>query len=187
MERTELIRTRHRPDWLSILLGVVATLAAMGILSLIGMGFRLLRITPADTIPAIVLKLLWLIGSVTSASFVGGFVAGLSMPAHNRIAAAMDGFMVTEFTILIFASMAYFGFDPLPGLTFAQTHERTAPEALLWWAMMLALPSLFSSAYGAMQGNDLGHAPELTDVEEIYGPLETEKLQIEKSQRRPAA
>ncbi|MBI3544822.1 MAG: hypothetical protein HY075_16240 [Deltaproteobacteria bacterium] len=154
-ESIETQREKHRPDWLPVFLGVTSTFAVMGALSIFGTAFRLLRLAPTDTVAELVIKLLWLIGSVAVSSYAGGFVTGFSISTHSRVAAALDGLLVTELTIIIYSAIAWFGYSPVPGLVYNQSQVLDSPESMLWWAMMISLPSLFTSIFGAMQGNDL--------------------------------
>lgn len=154
MERTELIRERHKPDWLPILLGITVNFAIMGVLAILGTALRMLRFMPSDSIATIVFKLLWLIGSVTVANYIAGFVTGIMMGTHSRIAAAINGLIVSQFTILLFYAVAFFGVPPLPGVVFSLQPGGEASEGLVWWAMMITLPAIFATMYGGMSGNN---------------------------------
>lgn len=153
MEQNEEIRQNHKPDWLPVFLGTVVNFAIMGILAMIGSACRLLDIHPSDSLFLIVVELFWLIGSVIVATFSGGFVTGLTQGARSVVAAALNGLLVTQMTILLFFIAGFCGLPVLPGVTFSLNPGGTSSEGLIWWVMMLSLPGLFASMFGAMAGN----------------------------------
>lgn len=154
MDYNERIRETHRPDWLPVLLGVTSTLAVMGVLSMVGIGLRLLTLRPHDSIAWMVFKIAWVFGSVFIAGYIGGFVTGLAMGERSRVAAAMDGLLTWGLTIVLYGFMGWFGYSPLPGVVLNRNADVEAFQGLFWMAMMYGVPLFFALVFGAMHGND---------------------------------
>lgn len=174
MDHDELVRSRHRPDWLAVLLGVTVSFALMGVSAIVGESIRLVHFVPTDSIFLIVCKLLWLLTTVTCSTYAGGFAAGLTMRGRSQAAAVLDGIMLAQFNILIFFSSAFFGSSPLPGVVFSLNPGGESSDGLLWWAMMITLPNFFAAIFGAMHGNRFVHTKD---------PIEEEVKILEKSER----
>ena len=174
MEPSEKIRENHRPDWLPIFLGVTSTFALMGVISLIGIGLQLVQFKPTDNLIAIVVNYLWLLGSVAAAMYGGGFITGLMLDKRGRLTAALDGLLMWEMTVIVFAAVGWFGYAPLPGVYFS--HDATSQEALGWIAMQMGLPLGFAAAFGAISGNDYVKEP---DEIELQADQEREALEEE--------
>lgn len=149
----EALREQHRPDWLAIFLGVTCTFAFLGASSVLAMALGMLDFGGYEPVWALVLKMLWGIASITAASYGGAFITGLLLDQRNRVVAAMDGLLVWELTVILFALVGWFGYEPLPAVSFSRSNPVTASEGIVWMVMMLGLPVPFAAAYGAMAGN----------------------------------
>jgi len=151
--REENTREHHRPDWLAIFLGVTCTFALLGASAIIVKALRLDDFSRHASIAFIVFQLLWIIGSVVAATYFGAYFTGLLLDERNRIIAALDGLAVWQITVLLFALVGWFGYEPLPAITLSQATPENSEEAFIWMTMMLGIPVSFVAAYGAMAGN----------------------------------
>lgn len=146
------------PEWGSIFLGIASIFATMGLASLIGVAFRLLQLSPSDSIAGIIFKVFWLLGSVTLSNYLGGFITGITMTERNRSASVVNGLLVTELSVVVYIAIAFVGLSPLPAFNYSSDVTALAPGTLVWWAIALAIPGIFAVIFGAMAGNRHVHA-----------------------------
>lgn len=154
MEANERIRELHRPDWLPVFVGTIATFALMGVLSMVGIPAGLLDFKMTDSVMWIVSKLFVNIVCIVGALYIGGYVTGILMAHRNRTTAAMNGFLVWELTAIAFGVTGWFGYAPIPGVYFTHGDVTGAGPGILWMSLSFLLPMAIPSAYGACAGND---------------------------------